>query len=126
MTTPGYLIIVDEERRGDLIKARLEWGDTFSDALSAPDWRLREGIGVSLAILYYRGRRRQQAGDCRALRLPRVRFPIRPLRRLPDEIPLRYSLARTRTDHDLVQRNGPSSGAAADTVEGTNRGRSRG
>jgi hypothetical protein len=49
----GLIIFFDEERRQDLLKERSEGGyETFSDALSVPDWELGK---LGLALLSFSG-----------------------------------------------------------------------
>ena len=56
---PGYVIVVDEDRRSERLRDRLElwhqqagldWASTFSDALSAPDWKFRETAVCFLSL----------------------------------------------------------------------------
>jgi hypothetical protein len=49
-TATGLLLHFDEERRNDLIRDKVEGGyESFSDALSVPDWELRQ-LNIALLI----------------------------------------------------------------------------
>lgn len=62
----GYIVIFDEEQRADLLHDRGDYDGRFADALSAPDWGLKEwevcfisfGAGsIDYACLAQRGKR---------------------------------------------------------------------
>lgn len=51
----GFLLILDEAQRAASLRDRIEEGERFTDALSLPDWKIREKaialLGAAKAIL---------------------------------------------------------------------------